>query len=93
VLIKRLCAEAKMMVRNSITVLMFSVTGTKATSNTTVKIKTKGVPSSLQVGKRKRPEKTQAISKEEEEALKAREAAKKRIQEREKGLMGLYQAY
>ena len=67
--------------------------GAKAAANTTLKIKSKGVPSSLQVGKRKRPEKAQPISKEEEDALKAREAAKKRIQEREKGLMGLYQAY
>ena len=73
--------------------MIFLVTGVKVASNTTVKIKSKGVPSSLEVGKRKRPEKTQPISKEEEDALKAREAAKKRIQEREKGLMGLYQAY
>ena len=51
----------------------------------------KGVPSSLTVGKRKRPdEKPKAVSKEEAAALKAREAAKKRVEEREKSLHGLY---
>eukprot|EP00250_Pteridium_aquilinum_P006757 c16605_g1_i2 orf=327-887(-) len=54
---------------------------------------TKGRASSLDVGKRKRQEKPQALSKDEVDALKAREAAKKRVQEREKGLMGLYQSY
>ncbi|KAI5084705.1 hypothetical protein GOP47_0000874 [Adiantum capillus-veneris] len=53
----------------------------------------KGKASSLQVGKRKRHEKQELISKEEADALKAREAAKKRVQEREKGLLGLYQSY
>lgn len=51
----------------------------------------KGAPSSLTVGKRKRPdEKPKAVSKEEAAALKAREAAKKRVEEREKSLHGLY---
>ncbi|CAO2831863.1 unnamed protein product [Amaranthus hypochondriacus] len=51
----------------------------------------KGAPSSVAVGKRKRPdEKTKAITAEEAAALKAREAAKKRVEEREKSLLGLY---
>jgi len=33
------------------------------------------------------------ISKEEEAALKAREAARKRVEDREKPLMGLYRTY
>lgn len=53
----------------------------------------KGKASSLEVGKRKRQEKPQPLSKDEVDALKAREAAKKRVQEREKGLLGLYQSY
>lgn len=54
----------------------------------------KGAPSSIAVNKRKREnEKTKVISKEEAEALKAREAAKKRVEEREKPLMGLYRSY
>ncbi|XP_074274001.1 zinc finger protein ZOP1 [Silene latifolia] len=51
----------------------------------------KGAPSSVLVGKRKRPgEKTKAVSEEESAALKAREAARKRVEEREKSLLGLY---
>lgn len=51
----------------------------------------KGAPSSLVVGKRKRQDvKPKAISKEEAAALKAREAAKKRVEDREKPLLGLY---
>ncbi|PON35850.1 U1 small nuclear ribonucleoprotein C [Parasponia andersonii] len=52
----------------------------------------KGAPSSLTVGKRKRldEKKPKVISKEEAAALKAREAAKKRVEEREKSLLGLY---
>ncbi|KGN43944.1 uncharacterized protein LOC101207712 isoform X3 [Cucumis sativus] len=51
----------------------------------------KGAPSSIAVGKRKRPdEKQKAISEEEKAALKAREAAKKRVEKREKPLLGLY---
>lgn len=51
----------------------------------------KCAPSSLTVNKRKRQEeKPKAISKEEAAALKAREAAKKRVEEREKSLLGLY---
>ncbi|KAI3446022.1 hypothetical protein Pfo_002687 [Paulownia fortunei] len=50
----------------------------------------KGAASSVAV-KRKRPdEKPKAVSKEEAAALKAREAAKKRVEEREKPLLGLY---
>lgn len=55
----------------------------------------KGAPSSLTVGKRKRPEekaklKPKIVSEAEAAALKAREAAKKRMEEREKPLLGLY---
>ncbi|XP_027363831.1 zinc finger protein ZOP1 [Abrus precatorius] len=51
----------------------------------------KAAPSSLAVGKRKRTdEKSKVISDEEKAALKAREAARKRVQEREKPLLGLY---
>lgn len=51
----------------------------------------KGASSSLTVGKRKRlDEKPKVVSKEEAAALKAREAAKKRVEEREKSLHGLY---
>eukprot|EP00249_Psilotum_nudum_P017544 c26381_g1_i2 orf=252-1037(-) len=53
----------------------------------------KGVPSSLDLGKRKREEKTDLISSKEAAALAAREAARKRTQEREKGFLGLYQSY
>lgn len=57
----------------------------------------KGAPSSLAVGKRKREEKnpkktTKPMSAEEAAALKAREAARKRVEEREKSLLGLYQS-
>jgi WW domain-binding protein 4 len=47
----------------------------------------------LEVGKRKREDKAGPVSSEEVAALAAREAAKKRTQEREKALLGLYQAY
>lgn len=50
-------------------------------------------PSSLTLSnnKRKRPEeKPKVLSKEEAAAIKAREAAKKRVEEREKPLLGLY---
>ncbi|KAJ7967432.1 WW domain-binding protein 4 [Quillaja saponaria] len=52
----------------------------------------KGAASSLTVGKRKRPDekKPKVISAEEKAALKAREAARKRVEEREKSLLGLY---
>lgn len=47
-------------------------------------------PSSLMVNKRKRQDKPKAISAEEAAALKAREAARKRVEDREKSLLGLY---
>lgn len=51
----------------------------------------KGAPSSVAIGKRKRQnEKPKVISEEEAAALKAREAAKKRVEKREKPLLGLY---
>ncbi|XP_068638157.1 zinc finger protein ZOP1-like isoform X2 [Aristolochia californica] len=54
----------------------------------------KGAPSSIAVSKRKRvAEKPKASSKEEEAALKAREAARKRVEEREAPLLGLYRSY
>ncbi|KAA8545915.1 hypothetical protein F0562_020634 [Nyssa sinensis] len=52
---------------------------------------TKGAPSSLTVNKRKRPaEKPKVVSEEEAAAQKAREAARKRVEDREKSLLGLY---
>lgn len=53
----------------------------------------KGVASSLEVKKRRLEEKPGPVSSEEAAALAAREAAKKRVLDREKTLMGLYQAY
>lgn len=54
----------------------------------------KGAPSSIAVNKRKREdEKTKVMTKEEEAARKAREAARKRVEEREAPLMGLYRSY
>ncbi|XP_068641094.1 zinc finger protein ZOP1-like [Aristolochia californica] len=51
----------------------------------------KGVPSSIAVNKRKREgEKPKGSSKEEEAALKARETARKRVEEREAPLFGLH---
>ncbi|KAF5751219.1 WW domain-binding protein 4 [Tripterygium wilfordii] len=53
----------------------------------------KGVPSSFAVNKRKRQDvkvKPKTISEEEKAALKAREAANKRVENREKPLLGLY---
>lgn len=51
----------------------------------------KGASSSVTVGKRKRQDgKPKVVSAEEAAALKAREAAKKRVEEREKPLLGLY---
>ncbi|KDP38223.1 hypothetical protein JCGZ_04866 [Jatropha curcas] len=51
----------------------------------------KGATSAVAVNKRKRQdEKPKVISQEEKAALKAREAAKKRVEEREKNLLGLY---
>ncbi|XVF01224.1 hypothetical protein REPUB_Repub04eG0069400 [Reevesia pubescens] len=50
----------------------------------------KGAPSSFAVKRKRQDEKPKAISKEEEAALKAREAAKKRVEKREKPLLGLY---
>eukprot|EP00252_Welwitschia_mirabilis_P000944 TRINITY_DN10930_c0_g1_i2.p1 TRINITY_DN10930_c0_g1~~TRINITY_DN10930_c0_g1_i2.p1 ORF type:complete len:137 (-),score=41.62 TRINITY_DN10930_c0_g1_i2:623-1033(-) len=53
-----------------------------------------GAPSSLAAtNKRKREEKPRNVSKEEAAAIAAREAARKRVQEREKPLLGLYNAY
>jgi WW domain-binding protein 4 len=55
---------------------------------------TKGASSSIAVNKRKRQyAKPKKMSKEEEEALKAREAARKRVEDREKSLLGLYRSY
>ena len=54
----------------------------------------KGTPSSVAIGKRKRQdEKLKVISKEAAAALKAREAAKKRVEEMEKLLLGLYRPF
>lgn len=57
-------------------------------------IKGTPAPSAVAVNKRKREAgKPKAMSKEEEAALKAREAARKRVEDREKPLMGLYKTY
>ncbi|XP_039025025.1 zinc finger protein ZOP1-like [Hibiscus syriacus] len=51
----------------------------------------KGAQSSVAVKRKRQDEKKlKAVSKEEAAALKAREAAKKRVEEREKPLLGLY---
>ncbi|THG19559.1 hypothetical protein TEA_016250 [Camellia sinensis var. sinensis] len=51
----------------------------------------KGAPSSLTVNKRKRQdEKPKVLPEEEVVALKKKEAARKRVEEREKSLLGLY---
>ncbi|XP_065855731.1 zinc finger protein ZOP1 [Euphorbia lathyris] len=51
----------------------------------------KGATSAVAINKRKRQdEKPKVLSPEEKAALKAREAAKKRVEEREKSLLGLY---
>ncbi|XP_031266627.1 zinc finger protein ZOP1 [Pistacia vera] len=57
----------------------------------------KGAPSSVTVGKRKREDnkpkqKAKPVNAEEAAALKAREAARKRVEKREKPLLGLYQS-
>lgn len=49
-------------------------------------------PSSVAVKRKRQDEKPKIISKEEQAALKAREAAKKRVEEREKSLLGLYRS-
>ncbi|XP_042491803.1 zinc finger protein ZOP1 [Macadamia integrifolia] len=53
----------------------------------------KGAPSSIMVKRKRGNEKPKVISKEEAAALKAREAAKKRMEDREKPLLGLYRSY
>ncbi|CAK9150789.1 unnamed protein product [Ilex paraguariensis] len=51
----------------------------------------KGAPSSLTANKRKRQDaKPKVVTEEEAAALKAREAARKRVEKREKPLLGLY---
>lgn len=51
----------------------------------------KGAPSTLTVNKRKRlDQKPKVVSQEEAAALKAREAARRRVEAREKSLLGLY---
>lgn len=66
----------------------------RTSSQVSVKNPTKSAkgsaPSSLMVNKRKRQDKPKAISAEEAAALKAREAARKRVEDREKSLLGLY---
>lgn len=53
----------------------------------------KGAPSSVDLGNNKRKrqdEKPKKVSAEEKAALKAREAARKRVEDREKPMLGLY---
>ncbi|XP_010523212.1 PREDICTED: zinc finger protein ZOP1 [Tarenaya hassleriana] len=60
-----------------------------ASLNPTIPVK--GAPSSIDLGKRKRQDqKPKNVSEEERAALKAREAARRRVEEREKSLLGLY---
>lgn len=53
----------------------------------------KATPSATANKRKREDNKPKVISKEEEAALKAREAARKRMEEREKPLMGLYKSY
>lgn len=48
--------------------------------------------SSVAVKRKRQDEKPKVISKEEQAALKARESAKRRVEEREKPLLGLYRS-
>lgn len=53
----------------------------------------KGAASSVEIGNNKRKridEKPKKVSAEEKAALRAREAARKRVEDREKSLLGLY---
>ncbi|KAK6159370.1 hypothetical protein DH2020_006684 [Rehmannia glutinosa] len=50
----------------------------------------KGATSSVAIKRKKPDEKPKAVSKEEAAALKAREAARKRVEDREKPTLGLY---
>lgn len=52
----------------------------------------KGATSKVAVKRKRQDEKPKVVSKEEAAALKAREAAKKRVEEREKSSLGLYRA-
>ncbi|KAK4563040.1 hypothetical protein RGQ29_005508 [Quercus rubra] len=71
-----------------------SVTENKVQTSLNPMRSIKGTPSSVAIGKRKRQdEKLKVISKEEAAALKAREAAKKRVEEMEKLLLGLYRPF
>lgn len=51
---------------------------------------TKAAKSAVAVKRKRTNEKPKAVSKEESAALKAREAARKRVEQREKPLLGLY---
>lgn len=65
----------------------------RAVSGSINPARSKAAPSSLTINKRKRQDekpKPKVVSEVEATALKAREAARKRVEEREKPLLGLY---
>ncbi|CAL9218280.1 unnamed protein product [Arabidopsis halleri] len=67
--------------------------GRLVTASLNPKRAVKGAPSSVDLGNNKRKrqdEKPKKVSAEEKAALKAREAARKRVEDREKPLLGLY---
>lgn len=67
--------------------------GRLVTASLNPKRAVKGAPSSIDLGNNKRKrqdEKPKKVSAEEKAALKAREAARKRVEDREKPLLGLY---
>ncbi|KAL8189123.1 hypothetical protein R6Q57_029384 [Mikania cordata] len=68
-----------------------SLNDSKSQRSSTNPTRSVNKPSSLAINKRKRPDnKPKIVSEEEAAALKAREAARKRVEEREKSSLGLY---
>lgn len=68
-----------------------SQTESKSQRSTVNPTRSVNKPSSIAINKRKRADtKPKAVSEEEAAALKAREAARKRVEEREKSSLGLY---
>ncbi|KAL4588749.1 hypothetical protein LXL04_001644 [Taraxacum kok-saghyz] len=69
----------------------FATSSSSLTSKSQTPTQSANRPSSIYINKRKRPDsKPKVVSEEEAAALKAREAARKRVQEREKSSLGLY---
>lgn len=68
-----------------------SQTDSKTQSSSVNPTRSVNRPSSIAINKRKRQDnKPKVVSEEEAAALKAREAARKRVEEREKSSLGLY---